>query len=122
MSMRSTLLPIIRLIRRHGQNLTLERAAPASLQRPWRTVDHTPSGQTLKGVVQMHPANADSSVPEGGLRGIAVLVVDKPQVMPSPGDYLSVNQGRWRIQTVLTVGKHQESTIIEAILAGQVAS
>jgi len=46
-------------------------------------------------------------------------VIDGGITVPAPGDYLEADNSRWRIQTILPIGKSRGSHLVEAVLTGQ---
>lgn len=121
--MQKALTPLARLIRQEGQTLTWQAATAASQNQPWR-VEATPqASQHIKGILHIKPAAANDSLPQGGVRGVGVLLVESGNGMPSAGDTLLAEDGQlaWRIDTVVTLGTAKAAKLIEVILTGHAA-
>lgn len=117
--MKIALHPIAGLIRRHGTQFEHEQARPADPSSPWKPDNSIATGNSIVGVIQqMQPVN-DRDIPDGHTRSIAILVVDKGNTFPKPGDHIKDTQNIWRIQTILPIGKTRGDTLVEAIMIGQ---
>jgi hypothetical protein len=117
--MKTVLSPIARLVRRFGTSFIHSPAVSARKNQPWKpgaTSDHTIE---IKGLIQQFIPVRDSDLPDGQVRSVAILVIDGGITVPAPGDYLEADNSRWRIQTILPIGKSRGSHLVEAVLTGQ---
>lgn len=117
--MKIALHPIARLVRRHGRQFRYVAAAEAHSVQPWKPAEATASAILIKGLIQQRIPVRDADIPDGQTRGIAILLIEGEQDTPSPGDFLEADGSRWRIQTILPIGKSRNARLIEAILIGQ---
>ena len=117
--MKIALHPIARLVRRHGRAFRYVAAAEAHSTQPWKPAEATAPIIHIKGLIQQRIPVRDADLPDGQTRGIAILLIEGDQDTPSPGDFLEADGSRWRIQTILPIGKSRDARLIEAILIGQ---
>ena len=117
--MKIALHPIARLVRRHGRVFRVSAATEAQTDQPWKPADATAPATLIKGLIQQRIPVRDADLPDGQTRGIAILLIEGDQDTPIPGDFLEADGSRWRIQTILPIGKSREARLIEAILIGQ---
>ena len=117
--MKTVLSPIARLVRRFGTKFSHSSAVSAHQNKPWKPKLETNPTKDITGLIQqLIPVN-DPDLPDGQTRAIAILVIDGSQTLPVPGDYLEADHSRWRIQTILPIGKSRGSHMLEAVLTGQ---
>lgn len=117
--MKTALQPIAGLIRRHGTLFRHKRARSAHPSSPWKLDNQSISSKPIMGVLQQTMPVNDRDIPDGQIRSIAVLMIDKGHLIPRPGDHIKDDQNTWRIQTILPIGKSRGDTLVEAIMIGQ---
>ncbi|MDC1115256.1 hypothetical protein OAT37_00730 [Alphaproteobacteria bacterium] len=117
--MKTALQPIAGLIRRYGTHFHFRKAPPPHPAAPWKPEQQTASSKTVIGVIQQVQPVRDNDIPDGHTRSIAILMINKGDAVPRPGDHIQDDQNTWRIQTILPIGKSRGDTLVEAIMIGQ---
>jgi hypothetical protein len=117
--MKIALQPMAGLIRRYGTHFHFYKAKAGRLATPWKPVSQQTAAKTMIGVIQQMQPVRDSDIPDGQTRCIAILMINKGDAIPRPGDHVQDDQNTWRIQTILPIGKSRGDTLVEAIMIGQ---
>ena len=115
--MAMTMMPIARLITRHGTAITIRRTPAADAAEPWRQRAAVPSVAEVRGIIQRIKPATDPDLTAGSIRAVAVIVLPREIPRPGPGDRLTALDRDWRIETILPVKKHRGAEVIEAVIA-----
>ena len=115
--MAMTMMPIARLITRHGTPITINRTPVADAAAPWRPKTAVLSEAEVRGIIQHIKPSTDPDLTAGSIRAVAVIVLPREIPRPGPGDRLTALDRDWRIETILPVKRHRGTEVIEAVIA-----
>ncbi len=108
--------PIMSLIKTYGMNAEHYPAAAPNKATPWIPSAKTDAPIKLRGILQRVTADNDQDLPDGTLKAVMVLLIEKNQSQPKPGDQIKTDQQSWRITTILPILSDRHNSIVEAII------
>ena len=105
------------LITTYGVEIRHVRRPEADAQSPWK-VSNSGAGQPVifKGLIQRLKADQRDRLPEGGIKAVMIILLDKGQKSPQPGDELKVEGVGWRAATVLPLSERRASRLMEVMV------
>ncbi len=108
--------PIMSLIKTYGMTAEHYPAASPNQTTPWIPNAETNAPTKLRGILQRVTADNDRDLPDGTLKAVMVLLIEKNQSQPKPGDQIKTEQQSWRITTILPILSDRNNSIVEAII------
>ncbi len=108
--------PIMSLIKTYGTSVEHYPAASPNQKAPWTPANQTTAPAKLRGILQRITADNDRDLPDGTLKAVMVLLIEKNQSQPKPGDQIKTEQQSWRITTILPILSDRHNAIVEAII------